>query len=35
MLERGELRGAFKVGRTWRVNLDELQRFLEAQKRGE
>jgi hypothetical protein len=35
MLEKGETPGAFKVGRTWRVDLDELQRFLETKKRGE
>ena len=26
--------GAFKVGRTWRIDLDELLRFLEAKPRG-
>jgi excisionase family DNA binding protein len=28
MLRRGEIPGAFKVGGVWRVDLDELERFL-------
>jgi len=35
MLEKSEMPGAFKVGRVWRVDLDELQRFLEAKRRGQ
>jgi hypothetical protein len=35
MLEKGEIPGAFKVGRVWRLDLDEVQRFLAAKPRGE
>jgi hypothetical protein len=30
MLERGELPGAFKIGRIWRFDLDELERFSQT-----
>jgi hypothetical protein len=30
MLERGEVPGAFRIGRVWRFNLDELERFTKT-----
>jgi excisionase family DNA binding protein len=35
MLKAGEIPGAFKVGRVWRIDLEDLERFLEAKPRGE
>jgi excisionase family DNA binding protein len=34
MLVKGNIPGAFKVGSAWRIDLDELLRFLEAKSRG-
>jgi excisionase family DNA binding protein len=35
MIHRGEMPGAFKMGRVWRLDLNELERFLEAKERGD
>jgi excisionase family DNA binding protein len=35
MLKKGEIPGAFKIGRVWRLDLDELERLLETKERGE
>ena len=34
ILLKGKIPGAFKVGRAWRIYLDELLRVLEAKPRG-
>jgi excisionase family DNA binding protein len=34
MLIKGKILGAFKVGSVWRIDLDELLRFLEAKPRA-
>lgn len=34
MLKKHEIPGAFKVGRVWRFDLDDLERFLETHSRG-
>jgi excisionase family DNA binding protein len=28
MLDKGQIPGAFKVGRVWRLDLEEMQRFF-------
>jgi excisionase family DNA binding protein len=33
MLEKGKIPGAFKLGRIWRLDLEQLERFLEARSR--
>jgi excisionase family DNA binding protein len=35
LLKAGEIPGAFKMGRVWRLDLNELERFLEAKGRDE
>jgi excisionase family DNA binding protein len=35
MLKKGGIPGAFKIGRVWRLDLDELERLLEKKGHSE